>query len=128
LPTLVFPGDEAFVRRLAQAGYHVGRDVHIDSSGTGVGMERVHDRAARLVEHRAAIIVTVGTLPTEAARQATRTTPIVMLAAEDPVEEGLVASLGRPGGNVTGVAIPSRQLLGVTIPPALLARADHVVE
>jgi putative ABC transport system substrate-binding protein len=107
----VFPGDDAFVRGLAQGGHVIGRNVQIDSSGVGVGIERLAERARRLVERRVAVIVTVGNITTRSARQATSSIPIVMMGAEDPVEDGLVSSLARPGGNVTGLAIPSAQLV-----------------
>jgi putative ABC transport system substrate-binding protein len=110
LPNEVFPGDKAFVSRLAQRGYVIGGDVGIDSSAVGVGIERVRERALRLVERRAGLIVAVGTLAAATAREITTRIPIVMMGAEDPVEEGLVAGLGRPGGNITGIAIPSGQL------------------
>jgi putative ABC transport system substrate-binding protein len=64
----------------------------------------------RLVERRVGVIVAVGTLTAATAREITTRIPIVMMGAEDPVEEGLVAGLGRPGGNITGIAIPSGQL------------------
>ena len=110
LPTEVFPGDQAFVRRLAQRGYVTGRDVGIDSSAVGTGIERVRERALRLVERKVGVIVAVGTLAAATAREVVPRIPIVMMAAEDPVEEGLVAGLSRPGGNITGIAIPSGQL------------------
>src|ERR1700741_1853174 len=79
LPAAVYPADEAFLRRLAQAGYNVGLGVQIDSTGVGVGVDQVHVRAAGRVDRQAAVIVAAGTLPTEAARQATKTIPIVMM-------------------------------------------------
>jgi putative ABC transport system substrate-binding protein len=75
-----------------------------------MGIERVRERALRLVERRAGVIVAAGTLTAATAREITTRIPIVMMGAEDPVEEGLVAGLGRPGGNITGIAIPSGQL------------------
>jgi putative ABC transport system substrate-binding protein len=64
----------------------------------------------RLVERRIGVIVAVGTFTAATAREVTTRIPIVMMGAEDPVEEGLVAGLGRPGGNITGIGIPSGQL------------------
>src|SRR4030095_5045172 len=75
-----------------------------------MGIERVRERALRLVERRAGVIVAAGTFAAATAREITTRIPIVMMGAEDPVEEGLVAGLGRPGGNITGIAIPSGQL------------------
>jgi putative tryptophan/tyrosine transport system substrate-binding protein len=110
LPVEVFPGDQPFASRLAQRGYVIGRDVGIDSSAVGTGIERVRVRALRLLERGVGVIVAVGTLTAATAREITTRIPIVMMGAEDPVEEGLVASLARPGGNITGIAIPSGQL------------------
>jgi putative ABC transport system substrate-binding protein len=110
LPHEVFPGDQAFASRLAQRGYVIGKDVGIDSSAVGIGIERVRERALRLVERRVGVIVAVGTITAATAREIITRIPIVMMGAEDPVEEGLVAGLGRPGGNITGIAIPSGQL------------------
>jgi putative ABC transport system substrate-binding protein len=64
----------------------------------------------RLVERQVGVIVAVGTLTAATAREVTTRIPIVMMGAEDPIEEGLVAGLARPGGNITGIAIPSGQL------------------
>lgn len=73
--------------------------------------ERRHDRlpalAAELLERDVDVIVTAGTRATRAARQVTRTVPIVFVAGGEPVEDGLVASVARPGGNVTGLSVPS---------------------
>jgi hypothetical protein len=64
--------------------------------------ERLADLAAELVRMKVSIIVTAGTRAAQAAKKATTTIPIVMATSADPVGEGLVASLSRPGGNVTG--------------------------
>ena len=109
LPVILNPTDQAFVRRLSEAGYAIGKNVQVLGAAV-TDVERVEAHAERLVKRQVSLIVAVGTVAALAARQATTSIPIVMLGAEDPIEEGLVTSLGRPGGNVTGLAIPSGQL------------------
>ena len=72
--------------------------------------ERFADIAAELVQHKVDVIVTAGTPPVLAAKQATSVIPIVFPLAGDPVGNGLVASLARPGGNVTGLSIQTTDL------------------
>jgi len=115
LPSTQFPGDQAFVLGLERTGYVLGRDVQIDSSAVGIGIDRLTEGAQRLVHRKVSVIVVVTTLAGLAARRATTSIPIVMMGAEDPIQEGLVNSLARPGGNVTGLAIPSGQLVAKQI-------------
>jgi putative tryptophan/tyrosine transport system substrate-binding protein len=115
LPSAQFPGDQAFVRGLERTGYVLGRNIQIDSSAVGIGIDRLTERAKRLVDRKVTVIVVVTTLAGLAARHATTSIPIVMMGAEDPIQEGLVNSLARPGGNVTGLAIPSGQLVAKQI-------------
>ena len=110
LPSTAFPGDQAFVRGLERAGYVIGRDVQVDSSSVGIGIARLRERARLLVGRDISLMLVLSALAAWAARRATTTIPIVMVGAADPVEEGLAESLGRPGGNVTGLAVPSGQL------------------
>src|SRR2546425_9561416 len=74
--------------------------------------ERLPDLAAELVRLQVEVIVAVGTSATRAAQHATRTIPIVMTGTPDPVAQGLVASLARPGGNITGVSLMMAELPG----------------
>jgi ABC-type uncharacterized transport system substrate-binding protein len=94
----------AFRARLAELGYLEGRTLKLEFRFAEGDTERLPDLAAELVRLRPSIIVTAGSIATAAVSRATATIPIVMSASLDPVGEGLVQSLARPGGNVTGVA------------------------
>ena len=102
--------DDAFLRGLRERGLVVGRDVVIEYRWAGNDVARLQSLADDLVRSNVDVIVTPTTNATRAAMQATRTIPIVMMAVPDPQGSGLVASLGRPGGNVTGVSIVSTDL------------------
>jgi putative ABC transport system substrate-binding protein len=94
---------EAFRRGLAQVGFSEGRDVTVDYLTAEGHGERLPALAADVVSRRpAAIFAPTGT-SASAAKVATQTIPIVFMAGSDPVDLGLVASLNRPGGNLTGV-------------------------
>jgi putative tryptophan/tyrosine transport system substrate-binding protein len=114
LPTIGFLGAasasamkswlDAFVARLRELGWIEGRTVAIEIRWAEGRRERVAEIAAEFVQLKVDVIVTSATPPTLAAKQATAVIPIVFAAVSDPVGPGLVASLARPGGNVTGVA------------------------
>ena len=91
-----------FVQRLATLGYVEGKTIVIEDRSAEGHAERLGELARALVASKVEIIVTPGVTASRAARQATSTIPIVMLHAGDPVGAGLIASLARPGGNVTG--------------------------
>ncbi|TMJ80147.1 MAG: ABC transporter substrate-binding protein [Alphaproteobacteria bacterium] len=95
----------ALVRRLHELGWIEGRTVTIEYRWAEGRTERFDEIAAEFVRRKVDVIVTSATAAIVAAKQATSVIPIVFAAAGDPVETGLVASLARPGGNVTGLSI-----------------------
>jgi putative tryptophan/tyrosine transport system substrate-binding protein len=113
LPTIGFLGAAlsiesqrvaAFEQRLRELGWIDGRTVTIEYRWAEGRNERYAENAAELVRLKVDVIVTSTTPPTLAAKQATGVIPIVFATANDPIGTGLVASLARPGGNVTGLA------------------------
>jgi putative ABC transport system substrate-binding protein len=100
-----------FVRELADRGYVDGKNVVLERRAVGGREDRIPALVAELVSLRVDVLVVVATPLTRAAKAATTTIPIVMLGASDPVGRGLVASLARPGGNITGLADFSTDLI-----------------
>ena len=104
---------EAFLQGLRDLGYVEGRSVVIEYRDAEGKEERLPALAAELVALKVDVIVAAaGTLAALAAQQATRTLPIVFTSAGDPVTSGLVTSLARPGGNVTGLSLLFPELVG----------------
>ena len=94
----------AFIQRLRELAWIDGRNLAIEYRWAEGRNERYAESAAEFVRLKVDVIVTVATPATLAAKQATMVIPIVFAAASDPVGTGLVASLARPGGNITGLA------------------------
>ncbi len=94
---------EAFREGLQELGYVEGRNIAIERRSAEGKPERLPDLAADLVQLRVDVIVTATTAATQAAQRATTTIPIVFALADEPVELGLVASVAKPGGNITGL-------------------------
>ena len=103
---------DAFRQGLRGLGYVENRGISIEARFAEASYDRLPDLAAELVRLSVDVIVAYSTPATTAARDATRTIPIVMSAVVDPVATGLVASLGRPGGNVTGLSLMAPELIG----------------
>lgn len=95
---------ESFFQGLRDHGYVLGENIIIEQRWAEGKSERLVELTSELVRLPADILVTAGTPATLAARKVTGTIPIVMMFVADPVELGIVASLARPGGNVTGTA------------------------
>jgi len=103
---------EAFRQGLRDLGYVEGRNVVIEYRDAEGKLERLPALAAELVALKVDVIVAPPTVAALAAKQATRTLPIVFASAADPVTSGLVTSLARPGGNVTGLSALTPELVG----------------
>jgi putative tryptophan/tyrosine transport system substrate-binding protein len=94
--------NEAFRQGLRELGYMEGKNIIFEYPTAGESFTRAPARAAELVRLKVDVIVTNGATNTRAAKEATTTIPIVMLQDPDPVGNGFVTSLARPGGNITG--------------------------
>lgn len=106
------PFVEAFQQGLRDLGYVEGQNIVIESRWAESRPERLGEFAADLVRVEVDVIVTAGTPAIRAARQATTRIPIVMAVSGDPVGAGLVLSLARPGGNVTGLSSLAAGIVG----------------
>jgi putative ABC transport system substrate-binding protein len=103
---------EAFRQGLRELGYVEGRNIAIESRWAEGNYDRYPALAADLVRLKVDVIVAVGGRATQDAQQATTTIPIVMSVVIDPLGSGLVPSLARPGGNVTGLSLMAPDLVG----------------
>jgi len=122
LPTIGFLGAStsaaasqwtaAFVQRLRELGWIEGRTVAIQYRWAEGRAERFAEIAAEFIKLKVDVVATYGTPGTAAAKQATSTIPIVFASVGDPVGAGVVASLARPGGNVTGLSNQTADLVG----------------
>jgi putative ABC transport system substrate-binding protein len=104
----------AFRQRLKELGYVEGRNLVIEYRSADGHAERFADLATELVRLNVDVIETRGTAAALSAKQATATIPIVMASSGDPVAEGIVANLARPGGNITGFHVMVPPELGGT--------------
>jgi len=103
---------EAFRQGLRQAGYADGQNFAIESRYAEGKLDRLPDLAGELVRLQVDVIVVGGSTATRAAKNATKLIPVVMAHGSDPVELGFVASLARPGGNITGLTHLAPELGG----------------
>jgi putative ABC transport system substrate-binding protein len=103
---------EAFRRGLRELGYVEGKNIVIERRFAEGKLDRLPALAAELVRLKVDVIVTSGPTPTRPAKEATSTIPIVMTQVNDPVGNGFVASLARPGGNITGLSTLGPEISG----------------
>ncbi len=106
---------EAFVKGLGEAGYEDGKNIQIEYRWAENQYDRLPSMAAELVSQKVTVITATTTPAAHAAKAATGTIPIVFTTIADPVQIGFVASLNRPGGNVTGAT-----MLSVEVGPKLM--------
>ena len=118
-----YSGIDAFLQGLRDLGYNEGRQVTIEYRWAEGQRDRLPDLAADLVRSRVDVVLALGPASAQAAKNATTTTPIVFVGSGDPIAEGLVSSLARPGGNVTGLAV----IAGLDIVGKRLALLKEVV-
>jgi putative ABC transport system substrate-binding protein len=111
-PSTQAPRFAAFVQRLRELGWIENRTVAIEYRWAEGRSERYSEIAAEFVRLKVDVIVTTGTPVVIVAKQATAVIPIVFVTITDPVGSGLVASLARPGGNVTGLSLQSPDIAG----------------
>ena len=116
------PSVAAFLRGLSEAGFAEGRDVAIEYRWAESQYDRLPSLAAELIQRQVSVIAALTTPSAIAAKAATTTIPIVFTTIADPVQIGLVASLNRPGGNLTNVTF-----LNVEIVPKMLELMYQVV-
>jgi putative ABC transport system substrate-binding protein len=114
-PGGVQPRDEAFRQRLQELGYVEGKNIVIEYRLAEGKFDRLPALAEELVRLEVDVIVTVVTQASLAAKHATRTIPIVIVAVSDPLGSGLIASLARPGANVTGTSAMSSEVVGKSL-------------
>ena len=114
-PTSQGLGVEGFREGLRALGYVEGRTIVVEHRSAEGRFDRLPELAAELVRIRVDVIVAVVTQAALAAKNATKTIPIVMLAVGDPVGAGLVTSLAQPGGNVTGTSFQNVEVAGKSL-------------
>src|SRR5215470_9107453 len=110
-PGTYAPAVAAFRQGLAETGHIEGQNVAIEYRWAEGHYDRLPALAAELVGRKVEVIAAASAAAIRAAKSATSTTPIVFFGGGDPVNEGLVASLARPGGNLTGVSVMASELM-----------------
>jgi putative ABC transport system substrate-binding protein len=103
---------EAFRQGLRELGYVEGKNIFIEWRQAEGSLDRLHTHATELVRLKVDVIVTGGPTATRPVKEATTTIPIVMTQDSDPVGNGFVASLARPGGNITGLSNLAQEISG----------------
>jgi putative tryptophan/tyrosine transport system substrate-binding protein len=111
-PSANAPRIEAFRQGLRELGYVEGKNIIIEWRYAQGKLDRLPALAAELVRLKIDIVVTTGPGPTRAAKEATTTIPVVMAQDPDPVGNGFITSLARPGGNITGLATLAPEISG----------------
>jgi putative tryptophan/tyrosine transport system substrate-binding protein len=111
-PVAIAARTEAFRHRLRELGYNEGKNLIIEWRYADEKPDRLPILAAELVRLKVDVIVTAGGTSTRSAKSASSTIPIVMVQDNDPVANGFVASLARPGGNITGLATLAPEISG----------------
>jgi putative ABC transport system substrate-binding protein len=106
------PSCEGLAQGLRELGYAEGQNLSMEYRWSAGKVERLRANAAEVVRLGVDVIITGGPEATRVAKEMTRTIPIVMAGDIDPVGDGFVASLGQPGGNITGVSALTRDLSG----------------
>ena len=104
------PERAAFLYGLGELGYIDGKTITIEYQSAEMNVEMLPDAAAELVDRKVDLIVAAGTVASVAAKNATKSIPVVMMFSSEPVASGLVNSLARPGGNVTGLSTMQTEL------------------
>jgi putative ABC transport system substrate-binding protein len=120
------PNNQAFFslfqQELRNLGWTAGQNIQIEARWGGGETNRVRAHAAELVRLKPDLLVAFGVLPLTALQRETRAIPMVFSGVSDPVEQGFVASLARPGGNITGTT-----LFEFSLPPKLLEALHEIV-
>ena len=111
-PTKYESREKAFRQGLHDLGYIEGQNIFIEWRVGGPNVDRLRELAAELVHLKVDIIVATSTFPVQATKGVTKTIPIVFAGVLDPVGSGFVASLARPGGNITGLSLLAPELTG----------------
>lgn len=112
------PANEAFVQGLRDLGFIVGQNVSIEYRSLGDPLSPTPEVVADFVHDNVDVIVAHGSPAVFSAKEATKSIPIVMVGARDPVEQQMIASLARPGGNITGISANTGPALPANVLPS----------